>query len=88
MALNWLPWQRALNWDMAARGAWHRTRAARGILTSPLELMSAVRRLFPQPQVFCAFHTKSVGGLWVAPAPEAQIWGEGERRVLTPAHPA
>lgn len=41
--------------------------------SSPVELMRAVRRLFPQPQVFCAFHTRSLGGLWVAPAPAAQI---------------
>lgn len=46
------------------------------VLTSPLELMRAVRRLSPQPQLLWFFHTMSVGGLWVAPAPEAQIWGE------------
>ena len=60
---------------MAIRGALSSKRPACSILTSPVELMRAVRRLFPQPQVFCAFHTKSVGGLWVAPAPAAQIWG-------------
>lgn len=44
-----------------------------GALTSPLELMRAVRRLSPEPQLLWAFHTKLLGGLWVAPAPEAQI---------------
>lgn len=59
---------------MATRGSLVQQATGCNILTSPVELMRAVRRLLPQPQVFCAFHTKSVGGLWVAPAPEAQIW--------------
>lgn len=42
-------------------------------LTSPLELMRAVRRLSPEPQLLWDFHTTLLGGLWVAPAPEAQI---------------
>ena len=47
--------------------------SARSPPTSPLELMRAVRRLSPLPHELCAFHTTSLGGLWVAPAPEAQI---------------
>lgn len=51
--------------------------------------MRAVRRLLPHPQVFCAFHTRSVGGLCVAPAPAAQIWGEAglEKCSVQRAHP-
>lgn len=49
------------------------SRCCRGALTSPLELIRAVRRLSPEPQLLWAFHTMLLGGLWVAPAPEAQI---------------
>lgn len=47
-------------------------RCCRRALTSPLELIRAVRRLSPEPQLLWAFHTTLLGGLWVAPAPEAQ----------------
>lgn len=59
-ALNWLG---AAASTLAAGEALSSERPACSTLTSPVELMRAVRRLFPQPQVFCAFHTRSVGAV-------------------------
>lgn len=47
-------------------------------LTSPVEVWREVRRLSPEPQELWLFHTMSEGGLWVTPAPEAQICSERE----------
>lgn len=41
--------------------------------TSPLALIRAVCSTSPVPQDAWVFHTRSVGGLGLRPAPEAQI---------------
>lgn len=41
--------------------------------TSPLELIRVVWKRSPLPHEFWVFHTRSEGGLWVPPAPAAQI---------------
>lgn len=52
-------------------------------LTSPLALIRVVWNRSPLPHEFWVFHTRSEGGLWVPPAPEAQIYrGKRYRTVL------
>lgn len=45
----------------------------KGAITSPLALSRVVCSTSPVPQEAWVFHTRSVGGLGLLPAPEAQI---------------
>lgn len=48
-------------------------------LTSPLVLIKVVWNWSPVPQLGCVFQTRSEGGLWLPPAPAAQIWSSRKK---------